>query len=125
MNNENVRNIKEMISTLYKVGSQIAITFTDDAYRDVHGRLVSALSKLDRAIEELDYAVHSEERADSDSKFIEYLGKLLLNSGVDCCSVCAYSSMTELCENSKQNEKLDDAICIAGLREFSERNEED
>lgn len=57
----------------------------------------------------------------TDKDFIKYLAEKLLNSSEDCCSVCAYSPADDLCENHKKNSPLDDDICTAGLREYSER----
>ena len=57
--------------------------------------------------------------------FIKYLAAKLLRSGEDCCSVCAYSPADDVCDNYKAHPdgKLDDEICIAGLRAFAESKE--
>lgn len=57
--------------------------------------------------------------------FIKYLAAKLLRSGEDCCSICAYSPPDDACDNYKAHPdgKLDDEICIAGLRAFAESKE--
>lgn len=37
----------------------------------------------------------------TDKEFITYIGKILLNSGEDCCSICTYLRNGELCDNQK------------------------
>lgn len=57
----------------------------------------------------------------TDKEIIKYLAKKFLNSGEDCCSVCAYSPADDICENQKKSSPPDDEICTAGLREYAER----
>lgn len=56
----------------------------------------------------------------NDKDFITYLGVKLLNSGEDCCSICANNPQTGICENSLRK-KPNDRICIEGLRKFAEQ----
>lgn len=57
----------------------------------------------------------------TDAEFIKYLGTKLLNSGEDCCSICARKPEGEICDNNPGGD-LDDNICIAGLREFADKS---
>ena len=65
----------------------------------------------------------------TDKEFANYLGKILLNCGEDCCSMCSHLKYGELCENQKRSEKLgvplDDDICIEGMRLYAERHAEE
>ena len=65
----------------------------------------------------------------TDKEFITYIGKLLLNSGEDCCSKCSFSLKRRLCDNQKKAEKLgappDDDICIEGMRKYAEEMEKE
>ena len=65
----------------------------------------------------------------TDKEFITYIGKMLLYSGEDCCSKCAFSSKRRLCDNQKKAEKLgtppDDDICIEGMRKYAEKMEKE
>ena len=65
----------------------------------------------------------------TDKEFITYIGKILLYSGEDCCSICGYCKMDELCDNQKRSEKLgappDDDICLEGMRKYAERKNSD
>lgn len=54
------------------------------------------------------------------TEFERYLGKLLLNSGEDCCSRCVFSpprGVDDVCENSKNSSGLDDEVCLEGMRQ--------
>ena len=55
----------------------------------------------------------------SDKEFITYLGMKLLNSGEDCCMICANCPPNEFCENAERD-KPDRNFCIDGLRKFAE-----
>ena len=64
----------------------------------------------------------------TDKEFITYIGKLLLNSGEDCCSICTYLRNGELCDNQKQANAggggvLNDDICLEGMRKYAEKAE--
>jgi recombinational DNA repair protein RecR len=54
--------------------------------------------------------------------FITYLGKKLLYSSVDCCSICANNPQKGYCKNC-EGETPDDEVCIEGMREFAEKGE--
>ena len=54
-----------------------------------------------------------------DKDFIKYLCVKLLNSGEDCCSICANNPKRGFCKNSLRK-KPDDNMCIEGLRKFAE-----
>lgn len=57
----------------------------------------------------------------TDKEFINYLTKMLLNSGHDCCSICAYCPDNDVCDNAKENEKPNDEVCTAGVREYAQK----
>lgn len=63
----------------------------------------------------------------TDKEFISYIGKLLLYSGEDCCSKCAFSPKRRLCDNQKQANAgggvLNDNICLEGMRKYAEKTE--
>lgn len=63
----------------------------------------------------------------TDKEFITYIGKILLNSGEDCCSICEYCKMDELCDNQKQANAgggvFNDDICLEGMRLYAEQAE--
>lgn len=65
----------------------------------------------------------------TDKEFITYIGKILLYSGEDCCSICTFIRDGELCDNQKRSEKLgippDDEVCIEGMRKYAERKNSD
>lgn len=64
----------------------------------------------------------------TDKEFITYIGKILLNSGEDCCSKCLYCRSDELCDNQKQANAggvLNDDICLEGMRKYAERENSD
>lgn len=54
--------------------------------------------------------------------FITYLGKKLLYSSVECCSICANNPQKGYCKNC-EGETPDDEVCIEGMREFAEKGE--
>ena len=62
----------------------------------------------------------------TDEEFITYIGKMLLNSGEDCCSKCSFSLKRRLCDNQKQANAggvLNDDICLEGMRKYAEKAE--
>lgn len=72
----------------------------------------------------------------TDLEFSKYICVKLLNSGEDCCSICAFQqSLLKnsdaasdddeklVCENMKRD-VLDDDICYEGIRAFYEQHEE-
>ena len=62
----------------------------------------------------------------TDKEFITYIGKLLLNSGEDCCSKCSFSLKRRLCDNQKQanaGRLLNYDICLEGMRKYAEKAE--
>ena len=65
----------------------------------------------------------------TDKEFIMYIGKILLNSGEDCCSMCEYCKIDELCDNQKQANAwggvLNDDICLGGMRKYAEEREKE
>ena len=57
--------------------------------------------------------------------FEKYLGTLLLNSGEDCCSKCAYSPPTnidDVCDNAKSETGCNDEVCLRGLKDYAEEH---
>ena len=58
----------------------------------------------------------------TDSEYAKYLFNWLINSGEDCCAKCSHCSMTELCDNHKQNGILDYTVCYNGLKEYAEQH---
>lgn len=60
----------------------------------------------------------------TDLDFARYLAAKLLNSGEDCCSMCALNKRDDVCDNHKHAEetdsKLDDDVCLVGLRCYAE-----
>ena len=55
----------------------------------------------------------------------KYLSKWLLNSGEDCCSRCSFRPTTDdgaLCDNLKNQDGLDDDVCLNGLKEYVEKH---
>lgn len=60
----------------------------------------------------------------TDLAFAKYLAVKLLNSGEDCCAMCAFNRWDDVCDNHKHTEetggKLDDDVCFAGLRRYAE-----
>lgn len=58
-----------------------------------------------------------------DKDFINYLAKRLLNSGEDCCSICAYTTGRAAdCDNLKAHDVPDDVICTKGIRAYAEKH---
>ena len=58
----------------------------------------------------------------TDKEFITYLGKKLLYSSEDCCSICANNSQKGYCKNC-EGETPDDEVCIEGMRKYMEEEE--
>ena len=59
----------------------------------------------------------------TDKEFISYLALKLLNSGEDCCSVCAYNTDRAAdCDNLKAHDVPNDDICLKGLRAYANKN---
>ena len=62
----------------------------------------------------------------TDLDFARYLAMKLLNSGEDCCSMCALNKRDDVCDNHKHAEendsKLDDDVCFVGLRCYAEEH---
>lgn len=62
----------------------------------------------------------------TDLAFAKYLSAKLLNSGEDCCSMCALNKRDDVCDNHKHAEetdsKLDDDVCLVGLRCYAEEH---
>lgn len=60
----------------------------------------------------------------TDLAFAKYLAGKLLNSGEDCCEMCALNKRDGVCDNHKHAEetdsKLDDDVCFAGLMRYAE-----
>ena len=60
----------------------------------------------------------------TDINFAKYLAVKLLNSGEDCCAMCAFNRWDDVCDNHKHaqetDSKLDDDVCFAGLRRYAE-----
>lgn len=65
----------------------------------------------------------------TDLAFAKYLAMKLLNSGEDCCSICALNKRDDVCDNHKHAEetdsKLDDDVCFVGLRCYAEEQAND
>ena len=65
----------------------------------------------------------------TDLEFAKYLSKMLLNSGEDCCSKCAFNRKDDVCDNHKRSEALDcplDAdLCFVGLKRYAETQQTD
>lgn len=65
----------------------------------------------------------------TDLDFARYLAAKLLNSGEDCCSMCALNKRDDVCDNHKHAEetdsKLDDDVCFVGLRCYAEEQAND
>ena len=53
----------------------------------------------------------------TDLEFAKYLSKMLLNSGEDCCSKCAF--------NRKDDSPLDDDWCFVGMKRYAEKQRAD
>lgn len=65
----------------------------------------------------------------TDKEFSKYLFNLLINSGEDYCSKCAYCpkrGLDKLCDNLNLNQggTLDDDICYEGMYEYAKANKE-
>ena len=60
----------------------------------------------------------------TDLDFSKYLAMNLLNSGEDCCAICAFNRWDDVCDNHKHAEetdsKLDADVCFAGLSRYIE-----
>ena len=60
----------------------------------------------------------------TDLAFAKYLAAKLLNSGEDCCKMCALNKRDGVCDNQmlaeETDSKLDDDVCFAGLRCYAE-----
>ena len=65
----------------------------------------------------------------TDLEFAKYLSKMLLNSGEDCCSKCAFNRKDNVCDNHKRSEELDcpldDDWCFVGLKRYAETQQTD
>ena len=60
----------------------------------------------------------------TDLAFAKYLAAKLLNSGEDCCAICAFNKQDGVCDNQMLAEKAGGrpsrAICFIGLRCYAE-----
>ena len=65
----------------------------------------------------------------TDLEFAKYLSKMLLNSGEDCCSKCAFNRKDDVCINHKRSEELDCPLdndwCFVGLKRYAEAQQTD
>lgn len=65
----------------------------------------------------------------TDLDFARYLAMKLLNSGEDCCAMCAFNRRDDVCDNHKHSEltgaPIDNDVCFAGLRRYAEANRQD
>lgn len=62
----------------------------------------------------------------TDLDFSKYLANILLNSGEDCCSICANNDWKDICDNLKRveetGEPLDNDVCYCGLKRYAEEH---
>ena len=62
----------------------------------------------------------------TDLAFAKYLAAKLLNSGEDCCAICARNKQDGVCDNLKHAEetdsKLDDDVCFVGLKRYADQS---
>ena len=60
----------------------------------------------------------------TDLNFAKYLAVKLLNSGEDCCAMCALNKRDDVCDNQMLAEeaggRLSRDICFIGLRCYAE-----
>ena len=64
----------------------------------------------------------------TDLNFAKYLAVKLLNSGEDCCAICAYNKRDDVCDNYKDAEEHDREpdrdLCFMGMKHYAEENAE-
>lgn len=62
----------------------------------------------------------------TDLDFSKYLANILLNSGEDCCSICANNDWKDICDNQKHSEltgaPIDNDVCYCGLKRYAEEH---
>ena len=60
----------------------------------------------------------------TDLAFAKYLAAKLLNSGEDCCAMCAFNKQDGVCDNQMLAEeaggRLSRDICFIGLKRYAE-----